>query len=137
MPSQLTAPMIPHFCIDNAAAAVEFYKKAFGAEELMRVPDKDGKRIMHVELLINGSLLYMHDDYPEMNGGKSKTPKGIGGSPVTMHLNVANCDEAMKKAVDAGATITMPAMDAFWGMRYGQVRDPFGYEWAFAHPLKK
>ena len=54
-----------------------------------------------------------------------------------MHLNVANCDEAMKKAVDAGATVTMPAMDAFWGMRYGQVLDPFGYQWAFAHPLKK
>ncbi len=137
MPTQEMAPLIPHLCVADGAAAMEFYKKAFDAEEVMRVPDKDGKRLMHGEVRINGALVYVHDDYPEMCGGKSTTPKSLGGTPVTIHLNVANCDEAVKKAVAAGATVTYPPMDAFWGARYGQVVDPFGHEWSFSHVLKR
>src|SRR5690349_19096510 len=87
--------VLPHIIVDNCAAAIEFYIKALGAKELMRAPDKDGKRIMHAELEINGGVIYLNDDYPEY-WGKSRTPKAFGGSPVVMHLNVANCDESFK-----------------------------------------
>jgi PhnB protein len=126
--------VLPHIIVENCAAAVDFYIKALGAKELMRVPDKDGKRIMHAELEINDGVIYLNDDYPEY-WGKSRTPKAFGGSPVIMHLNVANCDESVKRAVDAGAKCIMGPSDMFWGARYAQVVDPFGQTWALMHPL--
>jgi len=135
MPEQPKPGVIPHLCVDNGFAAIEFYVKALGAKEVMRVPHKDGKRLMHAELIINGATVHLNDDFPEMRGGKSSTPKGLGGSPVTLHMNVPSCDEAVKKAVAAGAKITCEPMDAFWGARYAQVTDPFGHVWAFMHPL--
>ena len=123
--------------IRNAAAAIEFYKNAFGAKEASRIPDKDGKRIMHASLEINCGEIYLNDDYPEYRGGKGGTPKAIGGTPITLHMNVANCDEAVKKAVAAGAKCTMQPADMFWGARYAQVVDPYGYTWALMHPLGK
>lgn len=133
MPDQPNG-VIPHIIVDNCAAAIEFYMEALGAKELMRVPDKDGKRIMHAELEINGGVIYLNDDYPEY-WGKSRTPKAFGGSPVVLHLNVANCDEAFRRAVDAGAKGIMGPSDMFWGARYAQVVDPFGHTWALMHPL--
>jgi PhnB protein len=127
--------VIPHLTVDNASNAIDFYVKGLGAIEKMRVPAEDGKRIMHATLEINGAPVYLNDDFPEMCGGKSRTPKSLGGTPTTLHVNVPNCDAAVKRAVDAGAKCTMEPFDAFWGMRYAVVVDPFGHEWSLAHPL--
>jgi PhnB protein len=129
--------IVPHLVVSNGPAAIEFYKKAFAAEEVMRMPAEDGKRLMHAELQIGGSKLYLCDDFPEYCGGKSRTPEALGGSTVTLHQAVRDCDAAIKRAAEAGATVTMPAEDMFWGDRYGQVKDPFGHTWSFSTPLKK
>lgn len=132
-------PLIPHLCVVGAADAIEFYKKAFGATEIMRVPADDGKRLLHAQLTINGATVFLVDDFPEHRGqhGDVKVfpAKEIGGTPVVLHLEVKNCDESVKRAADAGAKVTMAPWDAFWGARYGQVSDPFGHAWSFAHAL--
>jgi PhnB protein len=127
--------VVPHITVENGVAAIEFYKKAFGAAELRRVPDPDGKRIMHAALEINGGLIHLNDDYPEHCDGTSHSPLKLGGSPVTLHMNVLNCDQAVARAAAAGAKVTIAPMDAFWGARYAQVVDPFGHTWALMHPL--
>lgn len=129
--------IIPHLVSTDAAKAIDFYKAAFGATEVMRMPAEDGKRLMHAELMVGDQRLFLCDDFPEFCGGKSRTAVALGGSPVTLHMYVPDCDAAIKKAADAGAHVTMGASDMFWGDRYGQVRDPFGFTWSFAHPLKK
>jgi PhnB protein len=131
--------VIPHLIVNDAADALEFYKKALGATETMRLPAKDGERLMHAEMQVNGARIFMCDFFPERcaTQGQSKIapPPALGGTPVMMHLSVANCDDAVKRAVAAGATVMMEPWDAFWGARYAQVRDPFGHTWSFAHPL--
>ena len=131
--------IIAHIAVDDAAGAIEFYKKALGATEVMRMPAQDGKRLMHAELTVNGGRLFLRDDFPEHadQGGRSWTPKGLGGTPVILHLDVPDCDSAVERAQKAGATVKMPPWDAFWGDRYAQIIDPFGHYWSFAHPLKK
>ena len=124
--------LIPHLVCAGAADAIEFYKKAFGATEVCSMPAPDGKRVMHAEIRIDGKALFLCDDFPEFCGGKSESPKALGGTPVTIHRYVPDCDAAMQRAVDAGATVVMPAMDAFWGDRYGVVVDPFGHKWSLA-----
>lgn len=126
--------LIPHLAVSDARAALKFYKDGLGATDELVMPAKSGK-IMHASVIIHGSHLFVCDDFPEFCGGKSRLLPVGTLSPTTLHLNVANCDEAMAKAVAAGATISMPAMDAFWGSRYGKVLDPFGHEWSFSHPL--
>ena len=129
--------LVPHLVVNNASAAIDFYKRAFGAEEIMRMPSEDGKKLMHAQLQIGESTLYLCDDFPEFCGGKSRTPNALGGTPVTIHQTVRDCDAAMKRCADAGGKVTMPAADMFWGDRYGQVTDPFGHNWSFSTPLKK
>lgn len=129
--------VIAHLIVDNAGAALKFYKKGLGATETMRMPADDGKRILHAEMEVNGARVFVMDDFPEHNRGKRSTPAALSGTPVTLHLDVSNCDAAVKRAVSAGAKVTLAPMDAFWGMRYAQVVDPFGHCWSFAHPLKK
>jgi uncharacterized glyoxalase superfamily protein PhnB len=124
--------LIPHLVCDRCADAIEFYKKAFGAEELDRAVAPDGKRIMHAAIKIGGRPVFLVDDFPEFCGGKSETPKSLGGTPVTIHRYVEDCDAAIQRAQKAGATVKMPAMDMFWGDRYGVVTDPFGHSWSFA-----
>ncbi|HTU23906.1 MAG TPA: VOC family protein [Pirellulales bacterium] len=124
--------IIPHLVCDGAAEAMDFYKKAFGAEELSRLLAPDGKRIMHAAMRIGSSIFFLVDDFKEYCGGKSNSPKGLSGTPVTLHHYVADCDAAIKRAVDAGAAIAMPPADMFWGDRYGMVTDPFGHKWSFA-----
>jgi uncharacterized glyoxalase superfamily protein PhnB len=124
--------LIPHLVCAGAADAIEFYKKAFGATEVHSMPAPDGKRIMHAEIRIDGHPLFLADDFPEYCGGKSQSPKALGGTPVTIHRYVEDCDAAIQRAVDAGATIKMPPMDMFWGDRYGVVTDPFGHSWSIA-----
>lgn len=130
--SNITPTLTPHIVCDGAAAAIEFYKRAFGAEELIRVPGQDGK-LMHACVTINGAMLMMMDEMKEMG---AVGPNTLGGSPVTLHLSVADADAAVARAVDAGATVAMPVQDMFWGDRYGIVKDPFGHSWSIAHPLR-
>lgn len=128
--------LIPHLVCSPCSEAIEFYKKALGAEELRRMPGPDGSRIMHAALRLGSSYLFLVDDFPEFCGGKSQTPTALGGTSVTIHRYVENCDAAIQRAVDAGATVKMPAMDMFWGDRYGVVTDPFGHSWSFATHIK-
>jgi PhnB protein len=128
--------LIPHLVCDPCADAIEFYKKAFGATEVGRVPAPGGKKLMHAEILIDGRPVFLVDDFPEFCEGKSQTPKALGGTPVTVHRYVENCDATIQRAADAGATVKMPAQDMFWGDRYGVVTDPFGHSWSFATHIR-
>lgn len=127
-----TPPLTPYLTVDDAAAAIELYQRAFGAQLHARHETPEQKKIMHAALTINGALIMLSDDFPEMRDGKSSTPKALGGSPVTIHLDLADVDSMFERAVKAGATVTMPLADQFWGDRYGQLRDPFGRHWSLA-----
>lgn len=131
----------PHLVVNGGKAAVEFYKTAFGATTGRVVPAEDGERLMHADILIGDLRFYLCDEFPEhkdqCGGLKSGSPKTVGGVSVTIHLEVSNCDEAVAQAATAGATVTMPPWDAFWGDRYAQIVDPFGHSWSLSHPLKK
>src|SRR5947209_6986515 len=128
--------LIPHLVCDSCSEAIDFYKKAFGAEEIHRIPAPDGRRIMHAAIRIGNSFVFLVDDFPEHCGGKSSSATALQGTPVTIHHYVANCDAAIKRAADAGATVQMPATDMFWGDRYGMVTDPYGHKWSFATHVK-
>ena len=134
---QKLPPLSPHLSVSDANAAIEFYKKAFGATELTRHLAPDGKRIMHAALQVNGGVLMLNDEFPEYSGGKSNTPEALGGTPVTLHLQVTDADAVFNQAVAAGATVKFPLADQFWGDRYGQVKDPFGHIWSIGSPQKK
>jgi PhnB protein len=123
----------PHLSIGGrrAAEAIDFYKAAFGAEELMRHPSDDG-RILHCHLNINGGSVMLNDDFPEHHGREAGPPEGV-----TLHLQVPDADAAWKRAVDAGAKVTMELADQFWGDRYGQVQDPFGHRWSIGAAVKQ
>jgi len=118
----------PSLTIRDASRAIDFYKRAFGAQELMRMPGPGGK-IMHAEIRIGDSVLMLTDEFPEMGG---KSPQALGGSPVYLFLYVENVDTVFKRAVDAGAQVKMPVADMFWGDRFGRLADPFGHEWGIA-----
>jgi PhnB protein len=126
----------PHLCVDGAAAAIDFYVKAFGAVEIGRVPGKDG-RLIHAAVQINGSTVLLNDDFPEYNEGKSSTPIALGGTPVTIHLTVTDVDARFQQAIDAGATVIAALEDQFWGDRYGILRDPFGHHWSMGQPVRE
>jgi PhnB protein len=119
----------PHLTVRDAHRAIEFYKKAFGAEVLHVAPAPGGK-VMHAALRIGDSVLMLNDEFPEMGGALA--PPASGGSGVALHLYLENVDAAFERAVSAGATVKMPVMDMFWGDRYGQVMDPFGHKWSLA-----
>lgn len=118
----------PYIICAGASEAIEFYKKAFNAIEVMRLPGPDGK-LMHASVQIGDSQLMLAEENPQWG---ALGPKTLKGSPITIHLQVENADETMAQAVAAGAKITMPIADMFWGDRYGQVEDPFGHRWAIA-----
>jgi len=118
--------LTPGLSIRGCAAAIEFYKKAFGAQERSRMAGPGGS-VMHAELKIGDSIVMMGDEMPEMG---SPSPQALGGSPVALMLYVKDCDAVFQRAVEAGATVTMPLGDMFWGDRYGQLKDPFGHRWS-------
>jgi PhnB protein len=120
----------PYLVVSNATAAIDFYEKAFGAVELTRHAAPGTSKLMHAHLIIHGGHLMLSDDFSSSMGGKSETPEALGGSPVTFHIHVENADATWAQAVAAGAQITMPLADQFWGDRYGQLRDPFGHKWS-------
>ena len=116
----------PHLVCAGAANAIDFYKKAFGATEEARLPGPDGK-LMHAMIRIGGSAVMLADEMPEWG---SLGPKALKGSPVTIHLYVEDADAFVARAVKAGAKVTMPVADMFWGDRYGKLEDPFGHHWS-------
>lgn len=129
--------LTPYLTVSDANAAIEFYKKALNAKEIARHAAPDSGKLMHVHLDINGSALFFADDFPEFMGGKSSTPQGLNGSPVTLHLQVDNGQEIWDRVLVAGATATMPFKEQFWGDLYGQFVDPFGHKWSIGQSVKK
>jgi PhnB protein len=128
---------IPYIVVSNAAAAIDFYKAAFSAVELTRHAAPNSDKLMHASLKINGGVLMMSDYFSASMGGKSQTAEALGGSPVTFHLAVEDADAVWAQAVAAGAEVTMPLADQFWGDRYGQLRDPFGHRWSVGQSIAK
>ncbi|MES2921686.1 MAG: VOC family protein [Verrucomicrobiota bacterium] len=122
----------PHLVCAGAADAIEFYKKAFSAVEICRMPMPDG-RIMHAGITIGDSMIMLVDEMPDWD---CLGPNARGGSSVTIHLQVENADALFEQAVKTGATVKMPIADAFWGDRYGIVVDPFGHSWSIATHIR-
>jgi PhnB protein len=118
----------PYLAVDDAAEAIEYYKKVFGAKERSRMDAPDG-RIGHAELEIGGSLLMLADAFPQF---APRPPSELGGTSASIFMYVEDVDAVVKKAVDAGGTTTMEVADQFWGDRFGSVKDPFGHVWSIA-----
>lgn len=125
--------LMPHLVCAGASQAIEFYKNAFGAAEMIRLPASNGK-LMHACVSINGSPVMLADECPEQG---LLGPKSLKGTPVTIHLVVPNVDEFFNRTVKAGATVIMPVADMFWGDRYGIIEDPFGHRWSMATPQRR
>ena len=121
--------LTPHLVVKGAIHAIEFYRKAFGAEEAGRLVAPDGTSIMHADLKIGDSHVFLVDEFPQMD---CRGPQSIGGTPVTIHMYVEDVEAAFGKAVAAGAKVKMPLSDMFWGDRYGVLTDPFGHSWSLA-----
>jgi PhnB protein len=125
--------VMPYLTVDDGEKAVEFYRRAFGATERTRMAGPDGK-IAHCELEIGDAVIMLSDEFPQF---ATKSPKQLGGTTVGLFMYVEDVDEAIQTAADAGATITMPAEDQFWGDRFGQVQDPFGHQWQLASRVEE
>jgi PhnB protein len=132
-PAPIPTGVIAYLTIPSRGgqAAVEFYQRAFGAEELFRNLAEDGERLMHSRLLINGGLIMLSDEFPEYGQETDITPKGVA-----LHLQVDDADEWWNRALTAGVVPVMPLADQFWGDRYGRVMDPFGHCWSIASPIR-
>src|ERR671935_2330921 len=117
-----------YIAVEDANAAIEFYKQAFGAQERVRMPGPEGK-IGHAELQIGDSVVMLSDPFPQAT---TSPPKQLGGTTTGLMIYVDDADAVAQKAVDAGAELTMPLEDMFWGDRFGQVKDPFGHVWQIA-----
>ena len=122
----------PHIVIREAGRAAEWYKQALGAEERGRIPVPGGK-FMQIELWFGDSAVMVADEFPEAG---ALSPQAIGGNPVVLHFSTENVEALWKKAIEAGAEIVQPLQDQFWGDRYGQIRDPFGYRWGLAQHIR-
>jgi uncharacterized glyoxalase superfamily protein PhnB len=118
----------PQIIVRGAEAAIDFYRRAFSAEERYRMTGPDG-RLLHAEICIGDSIVMLADELPEMG---STSPATLSGTAGSLMLYVDDCDVAFKRAIEAGATSAMPPQDMFWGDRYGRLVDPFGHHWAIA-----
>ena len=127
--SPVSTGVIPYLTVDDAARAIAFYQQAFGATEMFRQMTADRSKIIHASLALNGGTFFLSDVFPEMG---DKSPEALGGSAVTLHLEVADVDNLFARALAAGAKEEMPLADQFWGARYGKVRDPFGHFWSLS-----
>lgn len=119
----------PQLVVKGVKDALSFYARAFGAEEILRMPGPDGEKVMHAEIRIGDSAIMLAEEFPDM---EHRSPLALGGSPVTIHLYVEDVDASFQQAVDAGATPTMQPQDMFWGDRYCRLRDPYGHQWSIA-----
>lgn len=120
--------LTPNLAIRGCAAAIEFYKRALGAQEVSRMMAPDGKTVWHAELKIGDSMFFVNDEMPGMN----TAPTAERPAPITLWVYATDCDAAFKRAVDSGARAVMPPADMFWGDRCAGVADPYGYQWSFA-----
>ena len=127
IPEGYTTP-IPYLAVDDAEAAIEYYKKAFGAKERTRMPMPDGK-VGHAELEIGQSIIMLSDPFPQAS---TRSPKELGGTTASIFMFAEDVDAVVKRAVDAGATVTMEVADQFWGDRFGTITDPFGHVWGIS-----
>ena len=123
------AKITPYLVVRDCAAAIEFYKKAFGAEEIFRMLMPDSDRIMHAEIKVNGTPVMMTEEVPEWG---SQSPLDLGGTPVSLHLYVSDIDSVYTRAQEAGCEPVMPPQDMFWGDRFGRLKDPYGHSWSIA-----
>lgn len=119
----------PALTVKNGAEAIEFYKRALGARELMRIPGPDGKHLMHAEIEVGDSRVMLADESPEMG---CRAPATVGSVTSSLYVYVEDVDKAFRRAVEAGAKPLMPPADMFWGDRFGQVEDPSGHRWGLA-----
>jgi len=119
--------LTPHLVIRDAKRAIDFYKRAFGAQPLGPAHLTPDGKVMHATLKIGDSVLMLNEEFPEAG---ARSPQSLGGSPVTINIYAEDVDRLFNQAVSAGATITMPLKDQFWGDRYGVVADPFGHKWS-------
>jgi PhnB protein len=124
----------PHLVIKGAEKAIEFYKKAFGAEVRGGVFKTPDDKVMHAELKIGDSVFMLADEFPGM--GDTSSPQTLGGSTTTLNIYTENVDQLFERATKAGATATMPLANQFWGDRYGHVKDPFGHVWALSQHVE-
>ncbi|HZS34984.1 MAG TPA: VOC family protein [Methylomirabilota bacterium] len=119
----------PYITVHGAAQAIDFYKRAFGAQEVERMTGPDGKSVMHAEIRIGDSVVMLSDESPQSG---TRSPQALGGATGSIFLYVPDVDAAFKRAVDAGAKPLMPPADMFWGDRFGKLVDPFGHHWGMA-----
>jgi PhnB protein len=126
-------PLSPALTVNDAVGAIEFYKRAFRAEERSRLVDPESGKIGHAELAINGALIMLSDEYPQFN----KSPRTLGGTAVKLGLMSADVDADFDRAVKAGAEVLRPLTDEFYGHRSGTLRDPFGHEWTISQEIEK
>jgi PhnB protein len=136
MPAKSTPPgyhsVTPSIIVRNAANAIDFYKRAFGAEEVSRMAGPDGK-VMHAEIRIGDSIVMLGEENEQWG---TRSPLSTNGLPVSLHIYVADADAAYERALQAGAKVQYPLEDVFWGDRYGKVKDPYGHEWGIATRVK-
>ena len=133
-PRPATATMLtPHLVCRDAAGAIEFYKRAFGAEAMRVIRTPDGG-VMHAALTIGPAMFFLAEECPEFG---SRGPQALGGTPVTLHLHVEDCDAVFDRATKAGCKVRMPLQDMFWGDRYGVLSDPYGHTWSVATNLRQ
>jgi PhnB protein len=119
----------PYLTVTGAAQALDFYKRAFGAQEVERMTGPDGQSVMHAEIRIGDSIVMLSDEFPQMG---SRSPQTLGATTASVFLYVPDVDTAFQRAIDAGAKVTMAPTDMFWGDRFGKLVDPFGHEWGMA-----
>ncbi|KST68533.1 VOC family protein [Mastigocoleus testarum] len=134
MTQQQSNTITPHLIVNDAASAIEFYKQAFGAEEKYRMLTPDKQKIMHAELQIGNSIIFLNDEFPDCGRLSAKT---LNASPVGIHLQIDDADLWFERAVNAGAKVTMALENAFWGDRYGMVVDPFGHNWSISSHVEE
>ncbi|QQS12306.1 MAG: VOC family protein [Rhodospirillales bacterium] len=124
----------PHLVVKGGAEAIDFYKAAFGAEEIYRLVDPNDGRVGHAELRIGSSMIMLADEYPDFG---ALGPASIGGSPVKLHLSVPDVDAMVARAIAAGATLVRAVADEFHGNRMGTIADPFGHQWSIATQIER
>ena len=128
---------IPHLIVSDGVAALEFYKNTFNAELGDKMMAPDGKRLLHGEVVLDGHIIFVSDDFSESEGGTCKSPQTLGGTDVRITLQVDDADAIVTRAVASGARVLMPVQDMFWGARYGRIVDPFGHEWGINQQLRE
>jgi len=128
-----THELYAYLCVRDARAAIDYYIRAFGARELFRLTEPDGK-VGHAEMDLDGHVLMLCEEYPDMG---VRSPEGLAGTAVTLHLHVDDADALLARAVEAGGTLERAAQDHFYGERSGTLRDPFGHRWLIGHAIEQ